>query len=153
MHKLISLFFILSILILVNSMEITAKPNDAKKETFKSRSTSNDDDENDKKIDYYLVKSNNLIVKDSPSSNAYVLGTLTKGDTIRSIGFTTTTDKFELVSKLIKFNYKGQVGYVNSNFLLKIMENSAATNKNDAFSIYAGLVFLSSVMFLGLLAH
>ena len=153
MHNSISFLVIISILLLVNSLEIFANPNDAKKETIKSRSTSNNDDENEKKIEYYLVKSKNLIVTDSPSSNAYVLGTLTKGDTIRSIGFTTTTDKFELVSKLIKFNYKGQVGYVNSNFLLKIMDNSAATNKNDAFSIYAGLVFLSSVMFLGLLAH
>ena len=108
---------------------------------------------NNKKYEFYLVKYEKLAIMDSPSSQANVIGTLAKGDTIKSFGFTTSSDKFHLITKLVKFEYKDQVGYVNSLYLRKIYQYSSVGEKPDQISIYAGLLFITSVMFLGLLAN
>ena len=108
---------------------------------------------NDKKYEFFLVKFDRLAVMDSPSSSANILGTLAKGDTVKSIGFTTTRDRYHLVAKLIKFQYKEKVGYVNSLYLKKIYQYSSVGEKPDVVSIYASIIFISGVMFLGLLAN
>ena len=155
------MFFLFTALIFLFSQNVNARNNNGKRvyknsdEISDSQITTNQvqlKESNDKKYKFFLVKFDRLAVMDSPSSQANIIGTLAKGDTVKSIGFTTATDKYDLIAKLIKFQYNDQVGYVNSLYLKKIYQYSSKGEKPDEISIYAGIIFISSVMFLGLLA-
>lgn len=125
--------------------------NDISGENIKPEIDQKKEDGNSKDGEVYLVKSKKLMVTESPYSNARVLGTLAEGDTVKSIGFTTITDKFDLITKLVKINYKGQVGYVNSNYLNRIYNYHPKMENPDEVSIYSGLLFIAIIMFLGFL--
>jgi len=125
--------------------QIAEEPQSRKQEETKQQ--------NKKDQELFLVKSDKLEIKDSPFSNASVIGVLAKGDTVRSVGFTTSTDKFNLITKLIKLKYNDEIGYVDSTFLNKIDPEKKGGIKLDPVSVYAGLIFMSSVILLGLLAQ
>lgn len=153
MYNSISVFIL--IFLFVSSQNIVAddtikKNNSNSQHKNQSLQTDNNDE---KDIEYYLVKFDKLQVMDSPSSFANVLGTLAKGDTVKSIGFTISTNQYDSVSKLVKFNYRDKVGYVNSLYLQKVIDSTKVAKKPDAISIYAGIIFVSTVMFLGLLSN
>jgi len=152
---LVSYFF--CIIFLLFSQNINARNNHIERATENSNNQNSTNqvqlkEGNERKHDFYLVKYEKLAIMNSPSSQASVIGTLAKGDTVKSIGFTTSSDKFHLITKLIKFEYKDQVGYVNSLYLKKIYQYSSVGEKPDVVSIYAGIIFIAGVMFLGLLA-
>jgi hypothetical protein len=125
-------------------------------DVYETNTEIKDDQKNvriEKGFEYYLVRFDKLEVMNSPSSYASIIGTLAKGDTVKSIGFTTSTDKYNLVSKLVKFIYQNQVGYVKSKYLKRIVRYSTNGEKPDKISIYAGVILVASVIFLGIYAQ
>lgn len=100
--------------------------------------------------DYYLVTSERLIIKDLPYETGKNIGILARGDTINVIGFMTVQDEFDLISKFLKLNYKGQVGYVDAKFTKHVVTDESQIGPPiDKFSVYTGLSFLVLVILIG----